>query len=587
MNNQLRGKLKKELKEKGREGRTWSQLYNEYPFKGDNLTNKQKADAVRSVQRLINRATPKVTKQEGLPKILIFDIETAPLLGYVWRLFKQNVAISQLENSANYFLLTWSAKWLFQDEIMNDRLTSEEAINEDDERITKSLWTLLDEADIVVAHYACVQKDTPILMQDLTWKKAGELQVGDALVGFDEKNPPETPRRDINGKWKGGKERKVKASYVTNIKIEKRHCLKVIFDNGDSVITTDDHYWLGMSENCRNQQWYRTDKLRIGQKINKFISPWEKDNSYEAAWLSGFLAGEGCLKGNGASIDFAQRPTVVLDQALDHCKKLNIPLSEPKTKKGGLGRGDCLHTYTLGGKWKNIETLGKLDVKRLINNIDWNNFGGLNSTANNDTTRTVIKIEDAEYDEVAILETSTKTYIADGYPMHNCGFDVPMMNNRFIMHRLPPPSPYIIIDTKQHASKAFKFPSNKLDYIAQQFGVGSKIKTDFDLWRGCLRGDEKALQQMSAYNDMDVKILEDVYLIMRPYIKPHPNVSLFIEDSQSRCPTCASDQLEEIGTYNTNVSAFVTHRCKSCGSTCRTRHNIINKNKRDSILLSV
>jgi hypothetical protein len=162
-----------------------------------------------------------------------------------------------------------------------------------------------------------------------------------------------------------------------------------------------------------------------------------------------------------------------------------------------------------------------------------------------------------------------------------------MMNNRFIMHRLPPPSPYIIIDTKQHASKAFKFPSNKLDYIAQQFGVGSKIKTDFDLWRGCLRGDEKALQQMSTYNDMDVKILEDVYLIMRPYIKPHPNVSLFIEDSQSRCPTCASDQLEEIGTYNTNVSAFVTHRCKSCGSTCRTRHNIINKNKRDSILLSV
>jgi hypothetical protein len=48
-------------------------------------------------------------------------------------------------------LLTWSAKWLFQDEIMNDKLTSEEAINEDDERITKTLWTLLDEADIVVS----------------------------------------------------------------------------------------------------------------------------------------------------------------------------------------------------------------------------------------------------------------------------------------------------------------------------------------------------------------------------------------------------------------------------------------------------
>jgi hypothetical protein len=31
-----------------------------------------------------------------MPKILIFDIETAPLAGYVWRLWKQNVAPSQL-----------------------------------------------------------------------------------------------------------------------------------------------------------------------------------------------------------------------------------------------------------------------------------------------------------------------------------------------------------------------------------------------------------------------------------------------------------------------------------------------------------
>jgi hypothetical protein len=35
---------------------------------------------------------------------------------------------------------------------MHDRLTKKEVLNKDDKRITKSLWKLIDEADVVVAH---------------------------------------------------------------------------------------------------------------------------------------------------------------------------------------------------------------------------------------------------------------------------------------------------------------------------------------------------------------------------------------------------------------------------------------------------
>jgi len=83
-------------------------------------------------------------------KILFVDIETAPIRAYTWGLWQQNVYLDQI--ISNWFMLTWAAKWGHSTEVLSDRLTGEEVIAEDDRRITHSLWELLDEADIVVAH---------------------------------------------------------------------------------------------------------------------------------------------------------------------------------------------------------------------------------------------------------------------------------------------------------------------------------------------------------------------------------------------------------------------------------------------------
>lgn len=583
MINEVKQQLINYLQKEGKTD-TWVNLYNRFPFKGEFLNNKQKSDTVRKLfKRKVNRAT----SSGELPKILIFDLETAPLRAYVWRLWKQNVSPVSGQLQSEWFMLTWAAKWLFENEIMSDSLTPKEVFEEDDSRLTKSIYKLVNEADIVVAHNACVQKDTKILMQDLTWKKAGDLRKGDKLVGFEEKTKPGVTRRDSNGKWRGKGERKIKPSEVTNINIERRLCYKVTFDNGDEVITTRDHYWLGMAEKSRNQQWYRTDRMRIGQRVNKFISPWEKEDSYEAGWLSGFIEGEGTLKGNGASIDFCQRPTIVLEKAVKACKNLNIDIADLKTKKGGLGRGDTLYTYTLGGKWKTLEVLGKLRIDRLIQNLDWNKFGGLNSNSGGDFTRTIVAIEDVGVQEVAVLETSTSTYIAEGYPMHNCNFDVPTLNTRFIKNGLMPPTPYRVIDTLKESKKHFRFESNKLDYLGQTLGLGNKIKTTFSLWENFLKGDKSAMNEMLKYNEQDVLLLEDVYLTLRPYIKSHPNLNLYIESDVNRCPSCMSDQLSWEGNYATNVNRYRSFRCKSCGSVGRSRESNISKEHRKSLTVSI
>jgi hypothetical protein len=83
------------------------------------------------------------------PKVLIYDIETAPLLGYVWGLWENNVALNQIHT--DWHILSWSAKWLGAppNEVMY--MDQRHAKNvEDDREILRTIWQLLDQADVVI-----------------------------------------------------------------------------------------------------------------------------------------------------------------------------------------------------------------------------------------------------------------------------------------------------------------------------------------------------------------------------------------------------------------------------------------------------
>lgn len=85
------------------------------------------------------------------PKILVLDIETAPILARVWRTWKENVGLNQIEH--DWYLLSYSAKWLGDKRIFYQDQSKAPNI-EDDRELLAGLHGLLDEADIVVAHNA-------------------------------------------------------------------------------------------------------------------------------------------------------------------------------------------------------------------------------------------------------------------------------------------------------------------------------------------------------------------------------------------------------------------------------------------------
>ncbi len=87
-------------------------------------------------------------KSKG-PKVLIFDIETAPILGFVWQLWDQNVALNQIKS--DWYILSWSAKWLGDPPSKTMYMSQENAKNiEDDTKTLQGIWNLLDQADIVI-----------------------------------------------------------------------------------------------------------------------------------------------------------------------------------------------------------------------------------------------------------------------------------------------------------------------------------------------------------------------------------------------------------------------------------------------------
>ena len=144
-------------------------------------------------------------------------------------------------------------------------------------------------------------------------------------------------------------------------------------------------------------------------------------------------------------------------------------------------------------------------------------------------------------------------------------FDIPTLNKEFLLHNYGPPSPYKQIDLLRSVRSNFRFPSNKLDYVAQRLGLGKKHEHEgHELWVKCMAGDKDAWGRMQKYNIQDVVLLENLYNSLLPWIKNHPNHNLHSEGHV--CPTCGSDKLEKNGTRMTITGTFQRYKCKSCAS---------------------
>lgn len=148
---------------------------------------------------------------------------------------------------------------------------------------------------------------------------------------------------------------------------------------------------------------------------------------------------------------------------------------------------------------------------------------------------------------------------------NSAAFDSKHIKREFIENCYLPPAPWKELDLMRVVKSQFKFPSNKLDYVAQKLGVGAKVQhSGFQLWLDCMAGNSKAWAEMKEYQIQDVNLLVDLYDILLPWIDNHPHVGASQGNTEA-CRNCGGMNLVRSGKKILSGSTVQRWQCKDCG----------------------
>jgi DNA polymerase elongation subunit (family B) len=93
------------------------------------------------------------TQNKSKLRTLLLDIETAPIIGYAWEKFETNL----IEIIRDRYMLCFTVKWLDEKKYHTYSLPNFPTYTknkEGDKELVAKLWEFMNEADIIVGHYA-------------------------------------------------------------------------------------------------------------------------------------------------------------------------------------------------------------------------------------------------------------------------------------------------------------------------------------------------------------------------------------------------------------------------------------------------
>jgi hypothetical protein len=169
---------------------------------------------------------------------------------------------------------------------------------------------------------------------------------------------------------------------------------------------------------------------------------------------------------------------------------------------------------------------------------------------------------------------------------NSISFDMKKLNSRFLMHGLPPPSPYRQLDTKRLSTKYFANTSNKLEYLSKTYNTKYKKLSHskfpgMELWHQCLKGNISAWEELKKYNIHDVLATEELYLRLAKWDNSI-NFSIYDASTNHTC-SCGNQKFKQNGTVSTNSGTFELYTCTKCGSHVKGKVNLLDKDKRLSL----
>lgn len=264
----------------------------------------------------------------------------------------------------------------------------------------------------------CLAPQTRVLTADLRWIPIADLQPRQELVGVDE--------QPAGGK---GTTRRMRLSVVHGIVWVKRNAYKITFDDGRHVICSGKHPWLSKLTNpqalWRSIESNSKKKLKVGVKVRWITQPWDAP-TIEDGWISGMLDGEGSITrpntAPSASISQLQGP--VWDRLKEYFKDrgYNYCIENDKPDRPSKFGRKPVSQIVVGRTNELFRLIGQTRPTRFIHNHFWQGKA-LPGRRNGDTGwSTITDIEPLGMTDLIDLQTSTGTYIAEGFVSHNTTF---------------------------------------------------------------------------------------------------------------------------------------------------------------------
>lgn len=206
--------------------------------------------------------------------------------------------------------------------------------------------------------------------------------------------------------------------------------------------------------------------------------------------------------------------------------------------------------------------------------------------------------------EELVKEFVTQINLSDEIVGHNIfKYDLPWIRGMALQYDIPMSPTTKSIDTLKIARKYFNLNSYRLDYLGKLlFGEG-KIKTDYTMWKdlklehtlssmfgeylekltddkiyvvleGLKKRSDKHLEEMIAYCEEDVRLLERVFKKMWNYSSNHTHYGVLANGEKYNCPECGSANMKLSKTRATAKGTIQRQMvCNDCGK----YHTITNK----------
>ncbi len=169
---------------------------------------------------------------------------------------------------------------------------------------------------------------------------------------------------------------------------------------------------------------------------------------------------------------------------------------------------------------------------------------------------------------------------ADIIIVHNANnFDWKELKAKIIYHRLPPLKEPVMIDTLK-AARESRFMANDMRYLCEYLDADIKKGRAADteaLDNGC----PIAIKEETRYCMKDVRAGIELYKILRPYMKNHPNTALMKDGvHHDECKYCSSSNLIKRGYRYMNAGKYQSYHCKDCGGWMQGKKNLKHVNLR-------